>query len=53
MDLRTLLVIAIVVVVLAGGFGWRRYNWGAGPLGGVGLLVLILVLVLLFGGGRL
>lgn len=45
-----LLLIILLVLFLMGGlptWGYSR-NWGYGPSGGIGLLLLILVVVILF-----
>lgn len=47
------LLLVLLVLILIGGVGpWWGYSagWGYGPVGGVGLIVLILVIVLLVRG---
>jgi len=50
----TLILLVILVIVLLGVLPTWPYSasWGYYPTGGVGLIVLILILVLLFGGSR-
>lgn len=48
MTLGTILLIVLLVLLLGGGGGWYNGNWGGGPVGGIGLIfVIVLVLVLL------
>jgi micrococcal nuclease len=52
--MNTFIVIIVVILLLGGSGPWWGYSrgWGYRPLGGVGgLLLIILVLWLLFGGG--
>lgn len=48
MDPLTILIIVVVILLLCGGgFGYtRRATWGSGPMGIVGLLVLVLIIYL-------
>jgi hypothetical protein len=51
----SLIVVIIILVLLFGGLGFHS-GWGyygAGPLGGIGGLILIIVVVWLLTGGRL
>ena len=50
----TLILLVILVIVLLGVLPTWPYSagWGYYPTGGVGLIVLILILVLLFRGSR-
>jgi len=51
----TLLLIILVIIFLGGsGWGYSRYP-GSGPYlgGGLGIVVLVIVLWLIFSGGRL
>jgi len=49
-----LVLLIVLVIVLLGVLPTWPYSagWGYYPTGGVGLIVLILILVLLFGGAR-
>ena len=48
--MHLLLIIILVLVVLAVLPRWpHSQGWGYGPSGGIGLLVVILVVLLLFG----
>ena len=50
------LLILLVLVVLLGGGGWSYSRYpGSGPYlgGGIGLVILLVVLWLVFSGGRL
>jgi len=51
MDPVTVILIVLVVLILVGGpyYGGQQ-GWGPGPYGGIGLVVLLIVLYLLFGG---
>jgi hypothetical protein len=47
--LEIILIVILLVALLGGGYGYsRRADWGVGPSGVVGLVVVILILVLLF-----
>lgn len=47
----TILLVILIVILLLGGLpAWnRREDLGYGPLGGIGLLVVILLVLLLMG----
>ena len=46
--LEIILVVFLLLALFGGGYGYsRRSDWGSGPAGGLGLLVMILVVVLL------
>lgn len=51
-----MLIAIIIILILFGGLGgpWWPYSrgWGYYPVGGVGLLLVVLLLVLAFGAGR-
>ena len=50
MSLGTILIILFVLLLLGAIPAWPySRGWGYGPSGGVGLLVLIVVLLLIFG----
>ena len=51
----TLLIIILLVLLLAGGgYGYsRRSDWGYAPVGGIGTILLILLLLWFFGVIRL
>jgi len=45
--LEIILVVVLLFALFGGGYGYsRRSDWGAGPSGGFGLLVMILLVVL-------
>ena len=47
--LEIILLIVIILALFGGGYGYsRRADWGVGPSGGLGLVVLILLVILLF-----
>lgn len=49
--LTVLLIILILVALFGGGWGYRRGGWdGPVPGGLLGLIILIILLYLLFGG---
>lgn len=53
-----ILVIVVVVILLGGGIPWGSYTapghyWGAGPWGGGGLGIVLVILLVLFLMGRL
>lgn len=49
-----LLIILIVLLLCGGGYGYtRRSDWGNGPVSIVGILLIILLIFLFFGRGRL
>lgn len=51
--LRTLLIIILILMLLGSLPTWGySHAWGYYPSGGLGLVLLIVILVLLFGGGR-
>jgi hypothetical protein len=48
----TLIILIVVLVLLFGGTGYgysRRSDWGYAPVGGLGTILLILVLLWAFG----
>lgn len=50
MSLGTILLIVLILVLIGVFPGWgHSRSWGYGPVGGVGLLVIILVILLLTG----
>jgi len=51
LDPSTELIILIIVLLFGGGFGYRRYGHRGG-IGIGGILLLILILYLIFGHGR-
>lgn len=49
MSITTILVVILILILLGAiPFGSSR-EWGAAPLGGIGLVILILVILLLMG----
>jgi hypothetical protein len=51
--LRTILIIALVLLLLGALPSWPySHAWGYYPSGGLGLVLLIVILVFLFGGRR-
>jgi Protein of unknown function (DUF3309) len=50
MPITTILVIILILMLLGALPAWpHSRNWGYGPSGGLGLVVLILVILLLMG----
>ena len=50
MSLATILLIVLVLILIGAIPAWpHSKNWGYGPSGGIGLIVLILVVLLLMG----
>ena len=50
MSVTTILVIVLILVLIGAIPTWpHSRNWGYGPSGGLGLVVLILVILLLMG----
>ena len=50
MSLATILLIVLVLMLIGAVPSWpHSKNWGYGPSGGLGLVVLILVVLLLMG----
>lgn len=52
--MHLLLLVILILILLGGGLGWHSGYWTSGgpyvaPLGGLGLVVLVIVLLLLFG----
>ncbi len=48
--LSTILIVVLILLLLGALPTWNHSrNWGAGPSGGIGLIVLILVVLLLMG----
>ena len=52
--LGTILIVILVLLLLGAlpSWGWSR-SWGAGPSGIISVLLVLLIVWLLFGGGRL
>ena len=51
--MSTILIIILILLVFGGGWGYmNRDAYGNGPIGIVGILVIILLVYLLFGSGR-
>jgi len=50
-----LIIMVILILLLVGTGPWYPYSrsWGYGPSGLLGLILVILLLYMLFGGGRL
>jgi hypothetical protein len=47
--LEIILIVIILMALLGGGYGYsRRADWGVAPSGGLGLVVVILLVILLF-----
>jgi hypothetical protein len=47
--LEIILIVIIIMALFGGGYGYsRRADWGVAPSGGLGLVVLILLVILLF-----
>jgi hypothetical protein len=47
--LEIILIVILLMALLGGGYGYsRRANWGVAPSGGLGLIVVILLVILLF-----
>lgn len=49
----SLLLLIILIILLGGGLGWHS-DWGyygAGPYGGPGLIIVIVLVILLLGQG--
>ncbi|MET0520289.1 MAG: DUF3309 family protein [Burkholderiaceae bacterium] len=50
MALSTILLIVLILILIGALPSWpHSRNWGYGPSGGVGLIVVILVILLLMG----
>lgn len=51
MSIGTILIILLIVILLGGGVGYvgPQYNWDTTHYSGLGLIVVILVILLLFG----
>ena len=50
MSLGTILLIVLILMLIGAVPSWpHSRNWGYGPSGGIGLLVLILVILLVMG----
>lgn len=50
MPISTILLIVLVLVLVGAFPSWpHSRNWGYGPSGGVGLIVLVLIVLLLMG----
>ncbi|MBB1075589.1 DUF3309 domain-containing protein [Rhodoferax sp. 4810] len=50
MSLGTILLIVLILMLIGAVPSWpHSRNWGYGPSGGIGLLVLILVILLVIG----
>jgi hypothetical protein len=50
MSLATILLIVLVLILIGAIPAWpHSKNWGYGPSGGVGLIVLILIVLLVMG----
>ena len=50
MSLGTILLIILILALVGGLPAWpHSANWGYGPSGGIGVVVLILVILLLLG----
>jgi hypothetical protein len=50
MSIGTLLLIVLVLILLGAIPAWpHSRNWGYGPSGGIGLLVVILIVLLVMG----
>jgi hypothetical protein len=50
MSIATILLIVLVLILIGAIPAWpHSKNWGYGPSGGIGLIVLILVVLLLMG----
>ena len=46
--LEIVLIVVLILAVFGGGYGYtRRADWGVGPSGGLGLVVLILLAILI------
>lgn len=42
--MNLLLLVLLIVLIFGGGYGWHS-GWGAAPVGGLGTIVLVLVLL--------
>ncbi len=49
MSTTTLIVIILILLLLGGGGYGYRAGWGGGPVGGIGLIVLVLIVLLVMG----
>jgi hypothetical protein len=50
MSIATILLIVLVLILIGAIPAWpHSKNWGYGPSGGIGLVVLILIVLLLMG----
>lgn len=49
--MTTILLIVLLLILLGGGgYGYsRRADWGYAPVGGIGTIILILILLWVFG----
>lgn len=48
--MNLLLIILIVILLLGGGYGYsNRAEWGVAPVGGIGMVLLIIVILCLCG----
>ena len=47
--LEIILLIVIILALFGGGYGYsRRSDWGSAPVGGAGLLVIVLLVLFTF-----
>jgi hypothetical protein len=52
--LFTILIIILIFALIGGLPRWGYSSgWGYGPSGGIGLIIVIIILVVLFGNGRI
>ncbi|MCE9606020.1 MAG: DUF3309 domain-containing protein [Planctomycetia bacterium] len=50
MSLSTILLIILILMLLGAVPTWgHSRNWGYGPSGGIGLILLVLILLMVFG----
>ena len=50
MSIGTLLLIVLILMLIGSAPGWpHSRNWGYGPSGGLGLVVIILIVLLVMG----
>ncbi len=49
MNLPAIIMVVLIILLLVTMYGWMSMNWGIWPLGGVGVLLLIVVVLVMLG----